>query len=85
MRDGHFENVIVVGSHPTRLIGNAWVMSEGDADAIRKPEVAAEITMLAPGHVLAVAGFEPLGADCGHCRVGRAVEQDGRRLGRLQA
>lgn len=38
MRDGHFENVIVVGSHPTTLLGNAWVMAEGDADAIRKPD-----------------------------------------------
>ena len=29
--------------------------------------------------------LKPLGADCGHRRDGRAVEQDGRRLGRLQA
>jgi putative ABC transport system permease protein len=38
MHDGRFENVIVVGSEPGSLLGNAWEMSEGDPRAIRHPD-----------------------------------------------
>src|SRR5262249_14900290 len=34
MPDGKFESVVVVGSDPASLLGNAWVMAEGDARAI---------------------------------------------------
>lgn len=34
MPDGRFENVLVVGSDPGSLLGNAWRMAEGDARAI---------------------------------------------------
>jgi putative ABC transport system permease protein len=38
MPDGHFENVVVVGSEPSSLLGNAWVTSHGDPQAIRHPD-----------------------------------------------
>ena len=38
MPDGRFENVVVVGSEPGSLLGNAWVMDDGDARAIRQPD-----------------------------------------------
>lgn len=38
MPDGRFENVIVVGSDPASLLGNAWVMAEGDPEAIRQAD-----------------------------------------------
>jgi putative ABC transport system permease protein len=38
MPDGKFENVIVVGSEPSSLLGNAWAMAEGDPRAIRHPD-----------------------------------------------
>jgi putative ABC transport system permease protein len=38
MRDGKFDNVIVVGSEPASLLGNAWEMAEGDPRAIRHPD-----------------------------------------------
>jgi len=38
MHDGKFENVILVGSAPGSLLGNAWEMAEGDARAIRDPD-----------------------------------------------
>lgn len=34
MPDGKFENVAVVGSDPASLLGNAWVMADGDPRAI---------------------------------------------------
>jgi putative ABC transport system permease protein len=34
MPDGKFENVIVVGSDPASLLGNAWTMHQGDPRAI---------------------------------------------------
>lgn len=38
MPDGRFENVVVVGSEPGSLLGNAWVMADGDARAVRRPD-----------------------------------------------
>lgn len=34
MRDGRFENVMLVGCEPSSLLGNAWRMAEGDPRAI---------------------------------------------------
>lgn len=36
--DGGFEPVLVVGSDPATLLGNAWRIVEGRADDIRKPD-----------------------------------------------
>jgi putative ABC transport system permease protein len=38
MPDGRFENVVVVGSQPSSLMGNAWVMDDGDPSAVRRPD-----------------------------------------------
>lgn len=38
MPDGRFENVVVVGSDPGSLMGNAWVMDDGDPRAVRHPD-----------------------------------------------
>ena len=38
MPDGKFENVVIVGSEAASLMGNAWVMAEGDARAVRHPD-----------------------------------------------
>jgi len=38
MPDGHFENVVVVGSEPASLLGNAWVMDHGDPRTVRQPD-----------------------------------------------
>jgi putative ABC transport system permease protein len=38
MPDGRFENVVVVGSEPASLMGNAWVMDDGDHRAVRGPD-----------------------------------------------
>jgi putative ABC transport system permease protein len=38
MRDGRFENVVVVGSEPASLMGNAWVMADGNPRAVRRPD-----------------------------------------------
>lgn len=38
MPDGRFENVVVVGSQPASLMGNAWVMDDGDPRAVRRPD-----------------------------------------------
>jgi putative ABC transport system permease protein len=38
MPDGRFENVVVVGSEPGSLMGNAWVMDKGDPHALRRPD-----------------------------------------------
>ena len=38
MPDGNFENVVVVGSEPGSLLGNAWVMDHGDPRAVRHPD-----------------------------------------------
>jgi putative ABC transport system permease protein len=36
--DGHFENVVVVGCEAASLLGNAWVMANGDPRAVRHPD-----------------------------------------------
>jgi putative ABC transport system permease protein len=38
MPDGRFENVVVVGSQTASLMGNAWVMADGDPRAVRHPD-----------------------------------------------
>ena len=38
MPDGRFENVVVVGSEPASLMGNAWGMADGDPQAVRHPD-----------------------------------------------
>jgi putative ABC transport system permease protein len=38
MPDGRFENVVVVGSEASSLMGNAWVMADGDPRAVRHPD-----------------------------------------------
>jgi putative ABC transport system permease protein len=38
MPDGRFENVVVVGSDPGSLMGNAWVMDNGDPRTVRRPD-----------------------------------------------
>ena len=38
MPDGKFENVVVVGCEPASLMGNAWVMADGDPHAVRHPD-----------------------------------------------
>lgn len=38
MPDGRLEEVMVVGSDSASLLGNAWVMQDGRADAIREPD-----------------------------------------------
>jgi putative ABC transport system permease protein len=65
MPDGRFENVVVVGSQPSSLLGNAWVMDNGDACAIRKPD----------GVLVDVCDASRLG----NPRVGDVLEINGRR------
>jgi putative ABC transport system permease protein len=38
MPDGRFENVVMVGSEPASLLGNASVMADGDPRAVRHPD-----------------------------------------------
>ena len=38
MPDGRFENVVIVGSEAASLMGNAWIMAEGDPRAVRDPD-----------------------------------------------
>jgi putative ABC transport system permease protein len=38
MPDGRFEGVMVVGSEPASLLGNAWEMADGDPRAVRQPD-----------------------------------------------
>lgn len=38
MTDGRFENVVIVGSEAGTLLGNAWVMADGDPNAVRAPD-----------------------------------------------
>jgi putative ABC transport system permease protein len=62
---GRFENVIVIGSDPASLLGNAWVMAEGDAQAVRQPD----------GVLVDFCDVHKLG----NCRVGDLREISGRR------
>lgn len=65
MPDGKFENVIVVGSEASSLLGNAWEMADGDASAVRNPD----------GILIDACDQEKLG----HCRLGDVREINGRR------
>jgi putative ABC transport system permease protein len=65
MPDGGFENVIVVGSDPASLLGNAWIMEDGDPGAIRHPD----------GILVDYCDDDKLG----HCRIGDTREINGRR------
>lgn len=65
MPDGRFENVVVVGSDPASLMGNAWVMDNGDSSAVRRPD----------GVLVDVCDLERLG----NPRVGDIREINGQR------
>jgi putative ABC transport system permease protein len=60
MRDGRVETVLLVGCDPGSLLGNAWLMAEGDTQAIRRPD----------GVLVDVAESEKLG----NCRIGDTLE-----------
>jgi putative ABC transport system permease protein len=60
MPDGKFENVVIVGSESASLMGNAWVMAEGDPRAVRNPD----------GILVDVYDSARLG----HCRIGEVRE-----------
>jgi putative ABC transport system permease protein len=65
MRDGRSELVVVIGCDPASLLGNAWVMEEGDPEAIRHPD----------GVLVDVHAVETLGG----CKVGDTLELNGHR------
>lgn len=65
LRDGRYENVIVVGSDPRSLLGNAWSMGEGDSRAIRHPE----------GVLVDECDLPKLG----YCKIGQTLEINGQR------
>jgi putative ABC transport system permease protein len=65
MPDGNTERVVVVGCDAASLLGNAWVMADGDAAAIRRPD----------GVLVDVCDADRLG----DCRVGDVREIGGRR------
>jgi putative ABC transport system permease protein len=65
LADGRFEKVVVVGSAPATLMGNAWIMADGDARAIRDPD----------GVLPDIYDAERLG----NCRVGDVFEVNNRR------
>ncbi len=65
MPDGRTENVLVVGCDPASMLGNAWLMVEGDARGIRHPE----------GVLVDACNVNRLG----DCRVGDVREINGHR------
>jgi putative ABC transport system permease protein len=65
MPDGNTERVVVVGCDAGSLLGNAWVMADGDASAIRRPDAV----------LVDVCDADRLG----DCRVGDVREIAGRR------
>jgi putative ABC transport system permease protein len=65
MPDGNTERVVVVGCDAGSLLGNAWVMADGDAAAIRRPDAV----------LVDVCDADRLG----DCRVGDVREIAGRR------
>jgi putative ABC transport system permease protein len=65
MPDGRFESVVVVGCDSASLMGNAWVMANGDARAVRHPD----------GILVDVCDADRLG----NPRVGDVRELNGRR------
>jgi hypothetical protein len=38
MPDAKSENILIVGSEPGSLLGNAWTMADGDPQAVRYPD-----------------------------------------------
>jgi putative ABC transport system permease protein len=65
MSDGKFENVVVIGSESATLLGNAWVMADGDSHAVRVPD----------GIFVDVLDVPRLG----YCKVGDIREINGHR------
>jgi len=65
MPDGRFENVVVVGSEPASLMGNAWGMADGDPGAVRHPDGVLVDSCDA--------------AKLGDCRIGDVREINGQR------
>lgn len=65
MSDGKFENVVVIGSEAATLLGNAWVMADGDPYAVRAPD----------GILVDVLDSTRLGG----CKVGDSREINGHR------
>src|SRR5262249_5338539 len=69
LRDGRVETVVVVGCDPGSLLGNAWLMAEGDAQAIRRPDAILVDIEEAP--------------KLGNCRIGDSLEIN-HQLARIQ-
>lgn len=65
MRDGRFENVVIVGCESASLLGNAWSMADGDPRAVRQPD----------GILVDVYDAERLG----DCRIGDVIEINNHR------
>ena len=65
MPDGRFENVVIVGSEPKTLMGNAWAMKDGDPRVIRYPD----------GILVDVCDVDRLG----NCKIGDLREVNKRR------
>ncbi len=65
MSDGKFENVVIIGSEAATLLGNAWVMADGDSHSVRIPEGILVDVLDAPR--------------LGHCKVGDVREINGHR------
>jgi putative ABC transport system permease protein len=65
MPNGSFENVVVVGSDPASLMGNAWMMADGDAHGVRDPD--------------AVLVDSCDAVKLGNCRIGDIREINGKR------
>ena len=65
LADGRSELATVVGSDAASLLGNAWAMAEGRADAVRRPD----------GVLIDRCERKALG----NCRLGGTIEINGRR------
>ncbi|MCC6417076.1 MAG: ABC transporter permease [Gemmataceae bacterium] len=65
MRDGRSEIVLVVGCDPASLLGNAWIMAEGDSRDIRRPDAI----------LVDVHAADKLG----NCQIGDVLEIDNQR------
>jgi putative ABC transport system permease protein len=65
MPDGRFEVVMIVGSDSASLLGNAWNMAEGRAEAIRQPDAV----------LIDISDAEKLG----NCKVGDLREINGQK------
>lgn len=65
MRDGRSELVVIIGCDPASMLGNAWVMEEGDPEAIRHPD----------GILVDIHAVDKLGG----CKIGDTLELNGHR------